>query len=210
MDKGVPPNPSQRVRRLRCAGLCAGALASRSRADFTASGVLRVGDGYRHPRDSRAACSASNLCPHVARAQRAGVRRIVVVDRGASGEASGPILVDLRSHQRAPGFFTSSLRRRARTQFACRSTRSARHTCCGGCLRAVVVLTYAIFTALTVRPGQAGSCDGINGGWLTAVVATQSLVVLGTVIAPQLGDDAELVALLLASLCLPAACSTCG
>jgi tellurite resistance protein TehA-like permease len=53
-----------------------------------------------------------------------------------------------------------------------------------------------------VRENKPDLADGINGGWLTAVVATQSLVVLGTIIAPQLGSDTELVALALVSLWL--------
>ena len=39
---------------------------------------------------------------------------------------------------------------------------------------------YAIFTALTVRDAKPTLPNGINGGWLVAVVATQSLCVLGT------------------------------
>jgi tellurite resistance protein TehA-like permease len=47
-----------------------------------------------------------------------------------------------------------------------------------------LLLTYAIFTALTVRRNKPAFEDGINGGWLTAVVATQSLVVLACAIMP--------------------------
>lgn len=40
--------------------------------------------------------------------------------------------------------------------------------------------TYTIFTALTVKTEKPPLPDGINGGWLVAVVAGQSVSVLGT------------------------------
>jgi tellurite resistance protein TehA-like permease len=46
---------------------------------------------------------------------------------------------------------------------------------------------YAIFTALTVRDAKPTLPNGINGGWLVAVVATQSLCVLGTNISSTFG-----------------------
>lgn len=52
-----------------------------------------------------------------------------------------------------------------------------------------LVLTYAIFTALTVRRNKPAFEDGINGGWLTAVVATQSLVVLACTIMPGMPNS---------------------
>ena len=115
-----------------------------------------------------------------------------------------PFLEDLRSHQRAPGFFTVVAATGVLgTQFAVQEhALGTAYVLWWVAFALWLVLTYAIFTALTVRQDKPDLADGINGGWLTAVVATQSLVVLGTVIAPQLGDDAELVALLLASLWL--------
>ena len=44
-------------------------------------------------------------------------------------------------------------------------------------------LTYGIFTALTVKEDKPALDRGINGGWLLAVVATQSLAVLGALLA---------------------------
>jgi tellurite resistance protein TehA-like permease len=41
-----------------------------------------------------------------------------------------------------------------------------------------VVLTYTIFTALTIKPEKPSLVDGISGSWLLAVVATQSIAVL--------------------------------
>jgi tellurite resistance protein TehA-like permease len=48
-----------------------------------------------------------------------------------------------------------------------------------------VVLTYTIFTALTVKENKPALAAGIHGGWLIAVVATQSVSNLGTLLAPQ-------------------------
>jgi tellurite resistance protein TehA-like permease len=44
---------------------------------------------------------------------------------------------------------------------------------------------YSFFTAMTVRPQKPSLETGIHGGWLLATVATQSIAVLGTLIAPQ-------------------------
>lgn len=48
------------------------------------------------------------------------------------------------------------------------------------------LLTYGIFTALTVRKDKPPLERGLNGGWLTAVVAAQSVAVLGAQLAPHL------------------------
>jgi tellurite resistance protein TehA-like permease len=41
-----------------------------------------------------------------------------------------------------------------------------------------VLLTYTVFTALTIKADKPSLVEGINGGWLLAVVATQALAVL--------------------------------
>jgi len=55
------------------------------------------------------------------------------------------------------------------------------------------VLTYAIFTILTVKREKPALADGINGAWLTIVVGMQSVAVLGAQIAPQLAAWEEQV-----------------
>lgn len=50
-----------------------------------------------------------------------------------------------------------------------------------------VVLTYTIFTALTVKSVKPSLADGITGGWLLSVVATQSVSVLATHLAGGAG-----------------------
>lgn len=49
------------------------------------------------------------------------------------------------------------------------------------------LLLYAFFTAATVKAEKPGIETGINGAWLIAVVATQSVSILGTLLAPGMG-----------------------
>ena len=59
-------------------------------------------------------------------------------------------------------------------------------------------LTYAIFTAFTVKPDKPTLDRGINGGWLLAVVATQSLSVASALLAARIGQPYRLELNLLA------------
>jgi tellurite resistance protein TehA-like permease len=63
-------------------------------------------------------------------------------------------------------------------------------------------LTYAIFTLLTVKAEKPPLAEGLNGGWLVAVVAAQSVVVLGAQLAPGLGDRQPLALLFCLALWL--------
>ncbi len=56
-----------------------------------------------------------------------------------------------------------------------------------------VGLTYAIFTAYTVKERKPSLAEGINGGWLVAVVATQAVSNLGVLLLPQFGAYRELI-----------------
>jgi tellurite resistance protein TehA-like permease len=47
-------------------------------------------------------------------------------------------------------------------------------------------LIYAVFAALIVKEHKPSLDKGINGGWLIAVVATQSISILGTLLSPYL------------------------
>ena len=90
------------------------------------------------------------------------------------------VATDLSSHQRAPGFFTI-----------------VAGTCVLGTQNAVVanahgvanvllflglglwcVVMYTFVTAVTIRESKPSLASGINGAWLIAAVATQSIVVL--------------------------------
>lgn len=96
------------------------------------------------------------------------------------------MLADLMDHARGPGFFTL-----------------VAGTCVLGTQVAVVggmpdlgrafwsigivlwvVVMYAFFTAVTIRTEKPDLENGINGAWLIAAVATQSVAVLGATLAP--------------------------
>jgi tellurite resistance protein TehA-like permease len=51
-----------------------------------------------------------------------------------------------------------------------------------------LVLTYAIFTALTVKEEKPTLEKGLSGAWLLAVVATQSVAVLSAILAARVGQ----------------------
>ncbi len=54
-------------------------------------------------------------------------------------------------------------------------------------------VTYTIFTSLTVKQNKPLLRDGINGGWLVAVVATQAVSNLGGMLAPVFQKHVQLV-----------------
>jgi len=63
-----------------------------------------------------------------------------------------------------------------------------------------IVIMYTFLTAVTVRENKPSIEAGLNGGWLLAVVATQSISVLGTLLAARLVDYRE--AILFFTLCM--------
>jgi tellurite resistance protein TehA-like permease len=62
-----------------------------------------------------------------------------------------------------------------------------------------LVLTYFSFSVLIFRNGSDGA-DIVAGGWLNAIVGTQSLVILGTVVAPLVGELADTALVLIHAL----------
>lgn len=63
-----------------------------------------------------------------------------------------------------------------------------------------VILIYAFFTSVTVRADKPPLEKGLNGAWLLAVVSTQSLSILGTLVSGQFSEMQELV--LFFTLCM--------
>lgn len=59
-----------------------------------------------------------------------------------------------------------------------------------------VVVMYSFFTAVTIRENKPSLDTGINGSWLLAVVATQSVSVLGSLCAPSMTSSTTLFAAL--------------
>ena len=97
------------------------------------------------------------------------------------------LLADLNDHLRGPGFFTTVAGTAVLgSQFTVFDASLPAARVLGG-LAAVlwVVLTYTIFAALTIKEDKPALDKGINGGWLLAVVATQSLAVLSALLAAR-------------------------
>jgi len=100
----------------------------------------------------------------------------------------GHIRDDLNNHVRGPGFFTL---------VAGTSVLGSQLLIVAGNSRTAavlwllalgfwIVIMYSFFTAMTVRENKPSIEGGLNGAWLLAVVATQSISVLGTLLANYL------------------------
>ncbi|MFC4346809.1 tellurite resistance/C4-dicarboxylate transporter family protein [Kordiimonas lipolytica] len=65
-----------------------------------------------------------------------------------------------------------------------------------------LLCTYSIFVLLAVQKQKPPIEEGINGGWLIAVVATQSVSVLGALVKPSILGSGDFSAVLLLSFWL--------
>jgi tellurite resistance protein TehA-like permease len=111
---------------------------------------------------------------------------------------------DLIDHQRGPGFFTI---------VAGTSVLGRQLILIFGAYRPAMLLwfvtlplwagfTYAIFTGFTVKEDKPSLAEGIHGGWLIAVVATQAVSSLGTLLLSQFPAHVEQLLFLSLSLWL--------
>ncbi len=99
----------------------------------------------------------------------------------------GRIIQDLSDHQRAPGFFTLVA---GTCVFGTQSVTVAGMRDVGlilwwGGVALWFLVMYAFFTAVTIRARKPSLATGINGAWLIAAVATQSVVVLRGTLDPS-------------------------
>src|SRR5215510_8660711 len=112
------------------------------------------------------------------------------------------VTADLADHVRGPGFFTT---------VAGTCVLGTEVVIVNGQYRAGLVLwivgsvlwvvtMYSFFTLVTVREHKPSIEAGLNGGWLIAVVSTQSISVLGTLLASQSPDHRE--AMIFITLCM--------
>lgn len=103
------------------------------------------------------------------------------------------VRADLLDHARAPGFFT---------WVAATGVLGSQCVLLAGAWRVGwwlwgltaalwLLLVYGILTLLTVRAAKPALERGINGVWLLTVVATQSIAVLGVLLAPQLAGGPQ-------------------
>lgn len=103
-------------------------------------------------------------------------------------------LADLLDHSRAPGFFTfvaGSCVLGVQALLIGGNIPAARLLWWIGVV-AWVVLIYTILTALTVKRDKPRLVEGINGGWLLAVVATQAIAVLAALLAARTAQPARI------------------
>lgn len=105
------------------------------------------------------------------------------------------VLADLADHQRGVGFFTTVA---ATSIFGSqlvvlRDAPGPALVLWFLTLALWLVLVYAVFTALTVKDEKPALDAGINGGWLVAVVATESVSTLASLLAPAFPARAEVL-----------------
>ena len=115
---------------------------------------------------------------------------------------SARVRADIADHARGPGFFTvvaGTSVLGTQLLIVAAWARVATVLWFVGLLLWIVVM-YAFFTLVTVREDKPGIESGLSGVWLIAVVATQSVSVLGTLLAASFGAQRE--ALLFFTLCM--------
>lgn len=113
------------------------------------------------------------------------------------------VLDDLRDHARGPGFFTVVAATNvlgSQLLIIAGSPAAARGLWFVG-IGLWALITYAFFTATIVHEEKPLLGTGINGSWLLAIVATQSVSVLGTLLAPGMAASTREVTLFF-TLCL--------
>jgi len=99
------------------------------------------------------------------------------------------VLADAKDHLRAPGFFTLT----AGTGVLSVQCYHVIAWSTTGMILAFLtaflwmVMIYGIFVSLIVRKAKPDIVKGINGGWLVAIVATQSVSIVSTTFAQSLG-----------------------
>lgn len=101
---------------------------------------------------------------------------------------------DMIDHLRGPGFFTTVA---ATSVLGSQFIVLAENYRAGTVLWWVAImlwiaLTYTIFTGLTIKEDKPTLDKGINGAWLLAVVATQSIAVLGALLAAHIEQPGKL------------------
>ena len=113
----------------------------------------------------------------------------------------GRMMEDLRDHARGPGYFTlvAGTCVLGSQVLVVTNDASVPHVLWLVGIGLWVLVMYGFFTAVVVREDKPSLQDGINGAWLIAIVATQAVSVLGSLLAPS-GVNPELV--LFIALCM--------
>lgn len=112
------------------------------------------------------------------------------------------VFADLTSHKIGSGFFTSvaatCILGSQLILIADSFTAAFYLWIAGICLWLAIMYTF--FTAVTVRRNKPSLLEGINGAWLIAAVATQSVSILGTLLVPHM--DSGRSAVLFFTVCM--------
>lgn len=112
------------------------------------------------------------------------------------------VFQDLCDHERGPGFFTTvagTCVLGTQLRIVASNPGAAFVFWCVGIALWTVVM-YGFFAAVVVRENKPSLEAGINGAWLIAIVATQSVSVLGTLLSPGLTSGREIA--LFFTLCM--------
>ena len=112
------------------------------------------------------------------------------------------VRADITDHVRGPGFFTTvagTCVLGSQLIIVAGQTQAAAVMWLAGLVLWAVVM-YTFFAAVTVRENKPPLETGLNGAWLIAAVATQSVSVLGTLLSGHFAEYRE--ALLFFTLCM--------
>ena len=107
------------------------------------------------------------------------------------------VLADLMNHARALGFLTIAA---GSALLGCeliliRNWYTVAFVLWLASIMSWIFLTYAIFTIFTVKENKPALDQGINGGWLLAVVSTQAVAQLTLLLIPAFPNSADLCCL---------------
>ena len=105
------------------------------------------------------------------------------------------VVADLSHHGRSVGFFTTAAATcvLGSQLLIINDARSIATLLWGAGILLWALVTYTVFTVLTVKRDKPSLADGINGGWLVSVVAAQSVSALGSQLASGFGPSAPQV-----------------
>ena len=104
------------------------------------------------------------------------------------------IFRDLIDYGRGPGFFTVvAATAIVGTQAALEGSTALARAFWFAAVPLWAICMYSVLTAFTVREQKPTLSEGIHGGWLLAIVSTQAIAHLGTLLAPGFGANQRAV-----------------
>lgn len=103
------------------------------------------------------------------------------------------MLADIKSHARGPGFFTliAGTCVLGTQLIVVMGNATVSWWLWGLGIGLWIVVMYTFFTAVTIRPDKPALESGINGAWLIATVATQSISILGTLLLAGMDNPSD-------------------